>query len=96
MNVLSAALCKFGFMSGLRANNAKSQIFYSAEHPDMRPFLTTALGSTEGTLLVRYLGVPLIFPKLREVDCQSLLHKIVSWVKSWRNTSLLWWKAVIN
>lgn len=45
--------------------------------------LLASLGYKEGTLPVRYLGVPLISSRLKKVDCSILVDKIVGRVKSW-------------
>jgi len=38
---------------------------------------------SEGTLPVRYLGVPLITKRLSAVDCDTLVAKIISRIESW-------------
>ena len=46
------------------------------------------LGYKEGSLCVRYVGVPLITIKLRYVDCFPLTERITKRVKNWTNKAL--------
>lgn len=41
------------------------------------------MGLKLGQLPVRYLGVPLISQKLRDVDCKCLIEKITARISSW-------------
>jgi len=43
----------------------------------------------EGKFPIRYLGVPLIFKRLKTVDCDALVSKIAARIDSWlaRNLS---------
>lgn len=41
-----------------------------------------------GKLPIRYLGVPLISGKLRDIDCQPLIAKIISRTTSWTTNFL--------
>lgn len=45
--------------------------------------MASLLGTRLGTLLVRYLGVPLILGKLKEADYKPLIDKITEKIKSW-------------
>lgn len=46
------------------------------------------LGIPPGVLPIRFLGVPLISSKLRQSDCQPLIHRITARVTSWTSRYL--------
>lgn len=54
----------------------------------MKNHLQSILSISEGTLPVRYLGVPLITSRLLASDCQVLVTKILERVLSWSNKLL--------
>ncbi|GLT65660.1 hypothetical protein SLA2020_380770 [Shorea laevis] len=70
-------------MSGLTPNPDKRKIFMCGVDESVKCQLLASLGYKEGTLPVRYLGVPLISSRLKKVDCSILVDKIVGRVKSW-------------
>ncbi|CAN1196174.1 hypothetical protein LINPERHAP2_LOCUS43426, partial [Linum perenne] len=45
-------------------------------------------GFKEGSLSVKYLGVPLITGSLKAIDCQVLVDKITARIQTWRAKSL--------
>jgi hypothetical protein len=67
----------------LRANPTKSSLFCAGLPAGDKSVLLDTLQVKEGSLPVRYLGVPLITKKLSSVDCQALVDKISSRVDSW-------------
>jgi len=79
----SPKLWKYGY-SGLQPNLSKSTIFYAGVPSLMRlrPSLTQILGMPEGTLPVKYLGVPLITSGLKYADCIVLKEKILDKIQS--------------
>lgn len=62
--------------SGLNINSLKSHVFFGAVTPRMKQELLGKLGFKEGTLPMKYLGVPLIASKLSISDCQPILDKM--------------------
>lgn len=50
--------------------------------------LCLATGFVCGTLLVRYLGLPLITKKLTHMDCLPLIEKFITRIGSWRGILL--------
>lgn len=46
------------------------------------------LGFNEGSLPIRYLGVPLISSRLKKSDCKSLVDRIVTRARSWASKVL--------
>ncbi|KAL0444858.1 UNVERIFIED_CONTAM: LINE-1 reverse transcriptase [Sesamum latifolium] len=73
----------FAGLSGLCANPARSQLIISKSAHTHREQLLHLLGFQEGTLSVRYLGLPLISSRLTLLDCQPLLQKIDKRIGVW-------------
>ena len=73
----------FSNISGLKANNAKSQCFFSNVDHDTKNFALSFTGLLEGSLPITYLGLPLISSKLNARDCQPLIDKLCNRVGSW-------------
>lgn len=46
------------------------------------------LGFNEGSLPVRYLGVPLLSTKLKHGDCKAMIERITAKTKNWANRDL--------
>jgi hypothetical protein len=82
------SLCEFESLSGLTPSPGKSNVFFSGVHFTTRNEILHLLGFKEGTLPVRYLGVPLLSTKLKYIDCKSMIDKITSRTKSWTNRDL--------
>ena len=57
-------------------NPSKSEVFFSTVPQDVKGQILDVLQFKEGTLPVRYLGLPLISGSLRLKDCQPLIDKI--------------------
>lgn len=83
VSIIKDCLISFPEMSGLTPNPDKSNIFMCGVDESVKCQLLASLGYKEGTLPVRYLGVPLISSRLKKVDCSILVDKIVGRVKSW-------------
>lgn len=66
----------------------KSEIFFSVVPHTVQDHLASFLGVKIGLIPVRYLGVPLIFGKLRDQDCQPLVEKIIARVHLWTSRFL--------
>ena len=64
-------------------NPNKSSLFVAGVSSEIKSTLLGILDFTEGLLLVRYLGVPLISTNLKAVDCRVLVDRIVARAKSW-------------
>ncbi|KAL0320490.1 UNVERIFIED_CONTAM: hypothetical protein Sradi_5310500 [Sesamum radiatum] len=73
----------FAGLSGLCANPAKSQLIISKSAHTHREQLLHLLRFQEGTLPVRYLGLPLTSSRLTLLDCQPLLQKIDKRIGAW-------------
>lgn len=79
----SIQFCLTSIPSRLQVNYHKSEIFFCNVSPADQDALTSMLGMKKGQFPVRYLGVPLISGKLKGGDCQALIDKITSRIKSW-------------
>ncbi|KAL0394538.1 UNVERIFIED_CONTAM: hypothetical protein Slati_4420000 [Sesamum latifolium] len=75
VTVLHGVLHEYQELSGLKANAHKSQVLLSKAVEQHQQILHL-LGFQQGTLPVRYLGVPLITSKLSLADCAPLIQKI--------------------
>lgn len=82
VRVLTEILVEFESLSGLRANPAKSTIFCAGASEQEKDILSL-FQMNEGSLLVRYLGVPLITKKLSATDCECLVTKVSAKIDSW-------------
>ncbi|XP_020253930.1 uncharacterized protein LOC109830996 [Asparagus officinalis] len=67
---------EFSEISGLVANPEKSSIFYGGLEESVKISIASLLGFTEGTLPIKYLGVPLISKWLSFLDCSPHFSKI--------------------
>lgn len=76
-------LLEFKDFSGLYANASKSEVFFGGSSDKEKQKVLEILNYKEGTLAVRYLGVPLVSGKLSQKDCKPLIDRIVAKIKSW-------------
>ena len=74
--------------SRLQLNSDKSEIFSSEIKGDLIEEIKRVTGFKVGTLLVRYLGVPLVTRRLSLKDCSNLVDKIKARINNW-STKLL-------
>jgi hypothetical protein len=88
INVIKNTLVEFEELSGLKANPSKSSIYCSRILDRVKHILLNDLQMKEGSLLVRYLGVPLISSKLSFADCGLLLDRITGRIDSWLSRNL--------
>ena len=88
MKIIQDALDSFSCISGLTINHDKSLVFLSGVKDDLRTAIVNCLGFKQGTLLVNYLGVPMISSRLTHQNCLQLLERILSRIKLWTSTSL--------
>ena len=86
--ILKQALDIFFSLSGLSANEEKSQIYIAGKDNAYRNALLRLFGFQEGSLPARYLGVPLISSKLSSKDCKNLVDKVAARIKSWTSKHL--------
>lgn len=79
---------KFVDMSGLHINAAKSSLFASGCGTNGVCEEAGRYGTAVGSLLIRYLGLPLITKALTKLDSEPLIDKIRNMMLSWTNKSL--------
>lgn len=76
-------LASFSQTSGLTTNSPKSNIF-SANMSRQQIFEICELtGYKEGRLTFKYIGVPISPKKLSSMDCEMLVEKMTSIIKTW-------------
>ncbi|XP_022042079.1 uncharacterized protein LOC110944741 [Helianthus annuus] len=85
---LQVALDKFTQISGLVPSMPKSTVFFSNVTSAMKNQILNLLPFQEGSLPVRYLGVPLISTRLSARDCKILLERIQRRIDNWITKSL--------
>lgn len=83
ISLLKNGLDTFFAWSGFKPNSNKSEIFLAGGSATLRSEILLAFGFIEGTLPVRYLGVPIISSRLGKADCISLVDRITNRVQSW-------------
>ncbi|CAA7040466.1 unnamed protein product [Microthlaspi erraticum] len=86
-NVLQI-LQEFHLRSGLAVSVQKSSFFASGISHQESDLIKFSTGMPEGTLPVRYLGVPLCTKKLSIANCEILIQQVKYRVTSWSALSL--------
>ncbi|KAL0294053.1 UNVERIFIED_CONTAM: hypothetical protein Scaly_3129800 [Sesamum calycinum] len=72
----------------LKVNPAKSQIIFSRAVQQERQQILDYLGFQEGSLPVKYLGIPLTSSRLTIADCRPLIDKVDARLAGWNNQTL--------
>ncbi|XP_028067833.1 uncharacterized protein LOC114270499 [Camellia sinensis] len=88
VSLIMQGLDEFRNLSGLTPNSSKSNIFFSGCSSELKENILRIANFTEGSLPVKYLGVPLITTKLKASDCHTLVERITKRIKSWTNKLL--------
>lgn len=88
VDLLMLSLLEFSHCSGLRPNASKSQFFTANVDSHLKSHIRISTGFVEGSLPVRYLGLPLITSKLNLQHCMPLIMKIRARIDSWVNICL--------
>ncbi|KAL0302606.1 UNVERIFIED_CONTAM: hypothetical protein Scaly_3027400 [Sesamum calycinum] len=88
IQVIKDTLAEFANMSGLQVNASKSQIIISKSGQHEKQQILDLLGFQEGSLPVKYLGVPLISSRLTLADCSPLISKVDSRLSGWGHLNL--------
>lgn len=79
---IAETLEDFSLWSGLRMNKTKTELFTAGLNNDEKADISR-LGFSMGSMPVRYLGLPLMYRKLRIADYRPLLDKITANFKCW-------------
>jgi hypothetical protein len=83
VGVVKKVLDEFECLSGLKANPEKSSFFSARLNYEEKNCLLELLRMKEGSLPVRYLGVPLTTKQLSAADCAVLVERITAKMNSW-------------
>ncbi|KAK4384199.1 hypothetical protein Sango_3081900 [Sesamum angolense] len=86
--VIIDTLNEFPALSGLKVNPAKSQIIFSRAVQQERQQILDYLGFQEGSLPVKYLGIPLTSSRLTIADCRPLIDKVDARLAGWNTQNL--------
>ncbi|KAL0295349.1 UNVERIFIED_CONTAM: hypothetical protein Sradi_6840200 [Sesamum radiatum] len=88
VRTIKATLMEFAAMSGLYVNPGKSTIILSKSVRRDRQGIIDLMGFQEGSLPIKYLGVPLTSSRLTTTDCQPLLDKFAQRLAGWNHLTL--------
>ncbi|KAL0302261.1 UNVERIFIED_CONTAM: hypothetical protein Sangu_3110200, partial [Sesamum angustifolium] len=77
-----------GLRQGLKLTRLKSQIIFSRAVQQERQQILDYLGFQEGSLPVKYLGLPLTSSRLTIADCRPLIDKVEARLAGWNNQLL--------
>lgn len=81
---MSRCLDTFAVASGLVANSSKSAIYLVGIDPLLKQKLAKSIDFPLGSLPYKYLGVPLSSKRLSGHDCDQLVDRITSRIRSWQ------------
>ncbi|GAA0186785.1 hypothetical protein LIER_34073 [Lithospermum erythrorhizon] len=87
--VIKSTLQLFGEIIGLMLNCNKSKIFLGSTSVALKASLCEYMNMEEGTLPMRYLGVPLSSKKLTSDDYNIFVSKICDKIGSWQTRHLI-------
>ncbi|GJV94151.1 RNA-directed DNA polymerase, eukaryota, reverse transcriptase zinc-binding domain protein [Tanacetum coccineum] len=87
-SVMRRALDEFCLSSGLRPSMAKSTVYFGNVPNDAKEEIKIVMPFCEGTLPIKYLGIPLNSSMIVKNDCSVLFEKIKKRVEDWRNKAL--------
>jgi hypothetical protein len=85
---LFEAFEQFSIVSGLKANQAKSSIYFGGVAPSVQEAILAKFNLVKGELPFKYLGVPLSSKKLTVIQWQPLVKKIISRIENWSSKLL--------
>ncbi|KAK1429871.1 hypothetical protein QVD17_12158 [Tagetes erecta] len=88
VRVVMNSLNEFTRMSGLVPSIPKSTIYFCNVQEPVRMNILSIMPFVEGSLPVKYLGVPLISSRLLYKDCKILVEKLEGKILNWRNRML--------
>ncbi|KAL0292609.1 UNVERIFIED_CONTAM: hypothetical protein Scaly_2581600 [Sesamum calycinum] len=88
IKILTDTLSEFATFSGLKVNPAKSQIILSRAVQQQRQQLLDCVGFQEGSLPIKYLGIPLSSSRLTIADCRPLIDKVDTRLAGWNHQTL--------
>lgn len=87
-SVLRRAMDEFCLASGLRPNMDKSTVFFGNVDDIVKQEVQLVMPFNEGTLPIKYLGIPLDSNRINRGDCNVLLDNVKRRIDTWQNKSL--------
>ncbi|GJV90561.1 putative RNA-directed DNA polymerase [Tanacetum coccineum] len=88
VSIIKEALDEFKVASGLVPSLPKSTAFFCNVLNHVKLSILQVLPFEEGTLPVKYLGVPLVSSRLKIRDCNELVDRVQLRISDWKNKSL--------
>ncbi|KAJ8424315.1 hypothetical protein Cgig2_020746 [Carnegiea gigantea] len=88
LSIIHHTLMAFFYYAGLLANQEKSQIVFGGCTPTLQWQCLEAIGFQEGSLPMRYLGVPVTASRLSKIECRALVEKIMGKIRLWATKSI--------
>ncbi|KAL0282289.1 UNVERIFIED_CONTAM: Retrovirus-related Pol polyprotein from type-2 retrotransposable element R2DM [Sesamum radiatum] len=88
VRAIKSVLTEFSELSGLHINPGKSTIILSKSVQRERQHILDLIGFQEGSLPIKYLGVPLTSSRLTVADCQPLIDRLTSRLAGWNHLNL--------
>ncbi|GKA70985.1 RNA-directed DNA polymerase, eukaryota, reverse transcriptase zinc-binding domain protein [Tanacetum coccineum] len=88
VQVVKQAMDIFSSISGLKPNIGKITVFFGNVKEQVKQEILDILPFNIGSLLVTYLGVPLITKYLTYTNCKCLIDKVKVKVNNWKNKLL--------
>ncbi|XP_071697482.1 uncharacterized protein [Rutidosis leptorrhynchoides] len=85
IDVISRALDEFKACLGLVPSMPKSTTYFSNVSNALKSHILAMLPFEEGSLPVKYLGVPLVSTQLHYRDCKELVDVVSSRINNWKN-----------
>ncbi|KAL0386694.1 UNVERIFIED_CONTAM: LINE-1 retrotransposable element O protein [Sesamum latifolium] len=85
---IKSALTEFAELSGLHVNPGKSTIILSKYKKRERQSILDLMGFQEGSLPIKYLGLPLTSSRLTVADCQPLIDRLNTRLAGWNHLNL--------
>ncbi|GJU21733.1 RNA-directed DNA polymerase, eukaryota, reverse transcriptase zinc-binding domain protein [Tanacetum coccineum] len=86
--VLRGGLDEFSMCSGLYPSMEKSTSYFCNVFNDIKVQISLGMPLKEGTLPIRYLGVPMMTRKLRNDDCRVLIDNVKKNIFDWKKKYL--------
>jgi hypothetical protein len=81
-------LCAFEEASGLKINFHKSELFCFGQAQEDVEHYTALFGCQEGSLPLKYLGIPIHFKRLNNVDWKRVEERFEKRLSSWKGKHL--------
>ncbi|GJV27544.1 putative RNA-directed DNA polymerase [Tanacetum coccineum] len=88
VSILKNSLVEFSKVSGLVPNLDKSVAFFGNVPNHSKRAILRIMSFAKGSLLIRYLGVPLISSRLYKKLCDPLIDKVKQRLINWKNKVL--------